>query len=200
MVACQLLEREQGQNGSAHIKPPSVPPAFCGILTIFKVLHRVPNTGGSSQSLTTRVAEVEFDDSRFERSAAVFDNPDHVNMASIFWGDRPCRGRARIGEFDRGINTFSATTEPTIAFEDDAEGASHRSPVLTRRSSPVNLALVLVHFDYWGCWEAARPIADKRPSRRSCVSPDEFSTPSLSVTAKASPLPATAKPSTFSRT
>jgi pimeloyl-ACP methyl ester carboxylesterase len=71
-----------------------------------------------------------FDDATFDRSAAAFDNPDHVEITihNYRWRQGLARGEARFDEFEKRLATAPTITVPTITLEGDANGASHPSP------------------------------------------------------------------------
>jgi pimeloyl-ACP methyl ester carboxylesterase len=68
-----------------------------------------------------------FGDETFERSAASFDNPDHVGIVihNYRWrlGLEP--GEPRYDELEQQLSTSPAITVPTITLEGDANGAPH---------------------------------------------------------------------------
>jgi pimeloyl-ACP methyl ester carboxylesterase len=68
-----------------------------------------------------------FDDATFERSAAAFDNPDHVAIVihNYRWRLGLADGEARYDELERRLASAPPITVPTIALEGDANGAPH---------------------------------------------------------------------------
>ena len=78
---------------------------------------------------------MEFDDATFERSAAAFDNPDHVAIVihNYRWRLGLAEGEAQYDELERSLATAPAIAVPTITLEGDANGAPHPDPTLLRR-------------------------------------------------------------------
>ena len=69
----------------------------------------------------------KFDDATFDRSAASFDNPDHVSITihNYRWRLALAEGEARYDEFERRLAAGPAIAVPTITLEGDANGAPH---------------------------------------------------------------------------
>jgi len=69
----------------------------------------------------------EFDDETFERSAAAFDNPDHVDIVihNYRWRLGLAPGEPRYDTLERQLAAGPAVTVPTITLEGDANGAPH---------------------------------------------------------------------------
>jgi pimeloyl-ACP methyl ester carboxylesterase len=72
----------------------------------------------------------DFDDATFERSAAAFDNPDHVSIVihSYRWRQSLADGERQYDDLDRKLDAVSTVTMPTITLEGDANGAPHPDP------------------------------------------------------------------------
>ena len=72
----------------------------------------------------------DFDDATFERSAASFDNPDHVAITihNYRWRLGLADGEARYQELERRLAEGPVITVPTITLEGDANGAPHPDP------------------------------------------------------------------------
>jgi pimeloyl-ACP methyl ester carboxylesterase len=70
-----------------------------------------------------------FDDAVFERSAASFDNPDHVDVVihNYRWRQSLAEGEARYDELERKLAAGPTIAVPTIVLEGDANGAPHAS-------------------------------------------------------------------------
>jgi pimeloyl-ACP methyl ester carboxylesterase len=68
-----------------------------------------------------------FDDATFDRSAAAFDNPDHVNIAihNYRWRLDLAQGEPKYEDLDRRLAQAPVITVPTITMEGDANGAPH---------------------------------------------------------------------------
>jgi pimeloyl-ACP methyl ester carboxylesterase len=72
----------------------------------------------------------DFDDATFDRSAASFDNPDHVAIAihNYRWRLGLADGEARYEELEKRLAEGPVITVPTITLEGDANGAPHPDP------------------------------------------------------------------------
>jgi pimeloyl-ACP methyl ester carboxylesterase len=68
-----------------------------------------------------------FDDATFDRSAASFDNPDHVSIVihNYRWRLALAEGEARYADLDKRLAAAPVITVPTITLEGDANGAPH---------------------------------------------------------------------------
>jgi len=72
----------------------------------------------------------EFDDATFERSAASFDNPDHVAIVihNYRWRLGLAEGEAEYDQLESRLAEAPEITVPTITLEGDANGAFHPDP------------------------------------------------------------------------
>jgi pimeloyl-ACP methyl ester carboxylesterase len=72
----------------------------------------------------------DFEDATFERSAASFDNPDHVEIVihNYRWRLGLSEGEAEYDELERRLAEGPVITVPTITLEGDANGAPHPEP------------------------------------------------------------------------
>jgi pimeloyl-ACP methyl ester carboxylesterase len=72
----------------------------------------------------------EFDDATFDRSAAAFDNPDHVDVviSNYRWRLGLADGERQFDEVERRLAEAPAIAVPTITLEGDANGAPHPEP------------------------------------------------------------------------
>jgi pimeloyl-ACP methyl ester carboxylesterase len=72
-----------------------------------------------------------FDEATFERSAAAFDNPDHVAIVihNYRWRLGLANGEARYDELEARLARAPSIAVPTITLEGDANGAPHPEPV-----------------------------------------------------------------------
>jgi pimeloyl-ACP methyl ester carboxylesterase len=72
----------------------------------------------------------QFDDATFDRSAAAFDNPDHVAIVlhNYRWRLGLADGEAKYADLEKRLATFPVITVPTITLEGDANGAPHPDP------------------------------------------------------------------------
>ncbi len=68
-----------------------------------------------------------FSDAEFERSAASFDNPDHVDIVihNYRWRQGLADGEARYDELERQLAAGPTIGVPAIVMEGDANGAPH---------------------------------------------------------------------------
>ena len=71
-----------------------------------------------------------FDDATFERSAAAFDNPDHVAIVihNYRWRQGLADGEARYDDLEAKLAQGPVIAVPTITMEGDANGAPHPEP------------------------------------------------------------------------
>jgi pimeloyl-ACP methyl ester carboxylesterase len=71
-----------------------------------------------------------FDDATFARSAASFDNPDHVAIVihNYRWRQALAEGEPKYDELEKKLATPPVITVPTITMEGDANGAPHPEP------------------------------------------------------------------------
>ena len=69
-------------------------------------------------------------DATFERSAAAFDNPDHVEIVihNYRWRLGLAEGEPQYDGFEKRLAEFPAIAVPTITLEGDANGAPHPDP------------------------------------------------------------------------
>ena len=72
----------------------------------------------------------QFDDATFDRSAAAFDNSDHVAVTihNYRWRLSLAQGEPRYQEVEDRIARLPLVTVPTITLEGDANGAPHADP------------------------------------------------------------------------
>jgi pimeloyl-ACP methyl ester carboxylesterase len=68
-----------------------------------------------------------FDDATFQRSAASFDNPDHVAIVfhNYRWRLGLAEGESQYDEFEKKLAESPSINIPTITLEGDANGAPH---------------------------------------------------------------------------
>jgi pimeloyl-ACP methyl ester carboxylesterase len=71
-----------------------------------------------------------FGDAIFDRSAAAFDNPDHVDVVihNYRWRLDLVRGEAKYDDLEKRLAEAPVITVPTITLEGDANGAPHPEP------------------------------------------------------------------------
>ncbi|HZM41277.1 MAG TPA: alpha/beta hydrolase [Acidimicrobiales bacterium] len=72
----------------------------------------------------------DFDDAVFDRSAAAFDNPDHVDIVihNYRWRLGLAPGESEHDGLERQLARAPVITVPTITLEGDANGAPHPEP------------------------------------------------------------------------
>ena len=72
----------------------------------------------------------DFDDATFDRSAAAFDNPDHVAIVihNYRWRLDLAEGEAKYADLEKKLATAPVISVPTITMEGDANGAPHPEP------------------------------------------------------------------------
>src|SRR4051794_15357861 len=71
-----------------------------------------------------------FDDATFDRSAASFDNPDHVGIVihNYRWRLGLAEGEPKYDELEKRLAAAPVIAVPTITMEGDANGAPHPEP------------------------------------------------------------------------
>jgi pimeloyl-ACP methyl ester carboxylesterase len=72
----------------------------------------------------------DFDDATFDRSAASFDNPDHVAVVihNYRWRLGLADGERKYDDLEKQLAAAPVITVPTITMEGDANGAPHPEP------------------------------------------------------------------------
>ena len=72
----------------------------------------------------------DFDDATFDRSAASFDNPDHVGIVihNYRWRLGLAEGEPKYDDLEKRLAEGPVITVPTITLEGDANGAPHPDP------------------------------------------------------------------------
>jgi pimeloyl-ACP methyl ester carboxylesterase len=72
----------------------------------------------------------KFDDATFDRSAASFDNPDHVAIVihNYRWRLGLAEGETKYAELEKRLAQSPVITVPAITLEGDANGAPHPDP------------------------------------------------------------------------
>jgi pimeloyl-ACP methyl ester carboxylesterase len=78
----------------------------------------------------TASPEWNFDDATFDRSAASFDNPDHVEIVihNYRWRLGLAEGEAEYDNLEKRLAQGPVIAVPTITLEGDANGAPHPDP------------------------------------------------------------------------
>jgi pimeloyl-ACP methyl ester carboxylesterase len=77
----------------------------------------------------------DFDDATFNRSAASFDNPDHVAIVidNYRWRIGLVQGERKYDDLEKRLAEFPTITVPTMTLEGDANGAPHPEPEAYRK-------------------------------------------------------------------
>jgi pimeloyl-ACP methyl ester carboxylesterase len=72
----------------------------------------------------------DFDDATFDRSAASFENPDHVAVVlhNYRWRLALAEGEPKFDDLEKRLAEAPVITVPTITLEGDANGAPHPDP------------------------------------------------------------------------
>jgi pimeloyl-ACP methyl ester carboxylesterase len=75
-----------------------------------------------------------FDDATYDRSAAAFDNPDHVAISihNYRWRIGVAPGESKYDDLEKRLAQGSPVAVPTITLEGDANGAAHAPPAAYR--------------------------------------------------------------------
>ncbi|MFI6240324.1 alpha/beta fold hydrolase [Micromonospora sp. NPDC050795] len=73
-----------------------------------------------------------FEDATYDRSAASFDNPDHVDIVihNYRWRMALADGEAQYDDIEKRLATQPKITVPSISMEGDANGAPHVEPTV----------------------------------------------------------------------
>jgi pimeloyl-ACP methyl ester carboxylesterase len=72
----------------------------------------------------------DFDNATFDRTAAAFNNPDHVDIVihNYRWRLDLAKGEAKYDDLEKRLAAGPVITVPTITLEGDANGAPHLDP------------------------------------------------------------------------
>jgi pimeloyl-ACP methyl ester carboxylesterase len=72
----------------------------------------------------------KFDNATFERTAASFDNPDHVSIVihNYRWRLGVAEGEAKYDDLEKQLAEFPVITVPTITLQGDVDGAPRPDP------------------------------------------------------------------------
>ena len=73
------------------------------------------------------IIEWNFDDATFDRSAAAFNNPDHVDIVihNYRWRLGLAEGEPKYDDLEKRLAEGPVITVPTITLEGDANGGPH---------------------------------------------------------------------------
>ena len=83
----------------------------------------------------------EFDDATFDRSAAAFNNPDHVSIVihNYRWRIGLAEGEPKYDELEQRLAKSPVITVPTITLEGDANGAPYPDANSYAKNSRANM-------------------------------------------------------------
>jgi hypothetical protein len=101
-----------------------------------------------------------FDDATFDRTAASFDNADHVAIVihNYRWRLGLAEGEAKYDDLERRLAEGPVITVPTITLEGDANGAPHPKPGAYAKNSRADMST--------GLSQAALDTTSRRKPRR----------------------------------
>ena len=106
----------------------------------------------------------DFDDETFDRSAAAFDNPDHVDIVihNYRWRIGAADGEPRYDDIERQLAAGPSINVPTITLEGDANGAPHPEAAAYREkfTGPYVHRVILGGVGHNPPQEAPREFAD----------------------------------------
>jgi pimeloyl-ACP methyl ester carboxylesterase len=92
---------------------------------------------GDFAKLIWRIASPKwnFDDATFDRTAASFNNPDHVAVVihNYRWRLGLAEGEPRYDDLEKRLAEAPVITVPTVTLEGDANGAPHPEPAAYRK-------------------------------------------------------------------
>ena len=133
VVRQRLSDRQPGRPASRRCR--RRPSSSGGISTTSPPNAAAPattGTGATSPSSSGSIAspQWDFDDATFDRSAASFDNPDHVDIVihNYRWRLGLAEGEPEYDELEKRLAEGPVITVPTITLEGDANGAPHPEP------------------------------------------------------------------------
>jgi pimeloyl-ACP methyl ester carboxylesterase len=88
----------------------------------------------------------DFDDATFDRSAAAFNNPDHVAIVihNYRWRLGLAEGEAKYDDLEKRLAASPVITVPTITMEGDANGAPHPGEIAYRKQFSGKYAYKLI--------------------------------------------------------
>jgi pimeloyl-ACP methyl ester carboxylesterase len=127
-----------------------------------------------------------FDDETFDRSAAAFDNADHVDIVihNYRWRLGLAPGEPQYDELERQLAEAPVISVPTITLEGDANGAPTRSRAPTPRSSRASTCTGRSPVESGSTCRKKPRSRSWKPSSRSTWLPREIgSTRSISTSA-----------------
>jgi pimeloyl-ACP methyl ester carboxylesterase len=106
----------------------------------------------------------DFDDETFDRSAAAFDNPDHVDVVihNYRWRIGAADGEPRYEDIERQLAGAPSINVPTITMEGEANGAPHPEAAVYREkfTGPYVHRVILGGVGHNPPQEAPREFAD----------------------------------------
>jgi len=116
-----------------------------------------------------------FDEATFARSAASFDNPDHVAISihNYRWRLAVAEGETKYDSLEKQLAQFPNITVPAITLEGDANGAPHPDPSVYAKKFSGRY----VHYNLTGGIGHNLPQEAPQAFARAIVEADGFSKP-----------------------
>jgi len=104
----------------------------------------------------------DFDDATFDRTAASFDNPDHVAIVihNYRWRLSLAKGEARYDDLEEKLSQAPVITAPTITISSDFDGAAAAGTAYARKFSGKYDHRILTGIGHNVPQEAPQPFAD----------------------------------------
>ena len=111
----------------------------------------------------------DFDDATFNRSAAAFDNPDHVGIVihNYRWRLGLAEGEPKYDDLEKQLAEGPVITVPTITLEGDANGAPHPEPSSYAREILRQVCAPDHRGRHWAQSASGSPAGLRRSPRRS---------------------------------
>jgi hypothetical protein len=103
-----------------------------------------------------------------ERSAASFNNPDHVSIVihNYRWRLGLAEGESKYNEFEKRLAAFPVITVPTITLQGDADAAPRPDPSSYAKNSPASIRTGLSRGGHWTQSAAGSPACLRAGCRR----------------------------------
>ena len=113
-----------------------------------------------------------FDDATFDRTAAAFENPDHVAIVihNYRWRLGLAEGEPKYDDLEKRLVEGPVITVPTITLEGDANGAPHPEPGSYAKTTMTPSAIAWIWLTTSSCPASIELDARfARPNRRRCL-------------------------------
>ena len=122
------------ETGRPYHRLPSAPGGISSISRPSAAGWVTPNTCANQSAHGTASPAWAFDNSTFARSAASFDNPDHVDIVihNYRWRIGAADGEEQYAAVEARLAGAPAIAVPAITMEGDANGAPHPDPAAYR--------------------------------------------------------------------